>query len=129
MENFQKRENIERKIEKEEVPAALKLGGFESGLDSVPTQEDVRMIFEKLFEKKEFKELRRIEDERGLYLWEVRVPTESGDVEYSYMRKGEYKQGSALDTVVNIVFLDSDGQPIGGHSVAKFIDGKWNLTP
>ncbi len=97
--------------------------------EPIPTPEEVRLIFEQLFGNKECKDLRKLEDEKGLYLWEVRIPGEGGDTEYSYMRKGEHKEGQALDTVINIVFLDGEGQPVGGHSVAKFIDGKWNLTP
>lgn len=102
---------------------------FEKGSEPVPTPEEVHSIFERLFRKKEYKELRKLEDEKGIYLWEVRISEEGGDTEYSYMRKGQYKEGQALDTVVNIVFLDGEGQPVGGHSVAKCIDGEWNLTP
>ena len=101
----------------------------EKGPESVPTQEEVLSIFVKLFENKEFKDLRKLEDEKGLYLWEIKIPAEGGDTEYSYMRKGEYKEGQALDSVVNVVFLDREGIPVGGHSVAKLIDGKWILTP
>ncbi len=113
------------KPEKEEsLPRAS-----EKGPEPIPTPEEVRSIFERLFGEKEYKELRKLEDEKGLYLWEVRISGEGGDMEYSYMRKGKYKEGSALDTVINIVLLDNEGQPVGGHSVAKCIDGEWNLTP
>ena len=45
------------------------------------------------------------------------------------MRQGQYPEGQALATAVHVAFFDSEGMPIGGHSVAKYVDGQWQLTP
>ena len=102
---------------------------FEKGPEPIPTPEEVRSIFEKLVGEKKYAEVRKLADQKGLYLWEISISEESGNIEYSYMRKGQYKEGSALETVINVVFLDSENMPVGGHSVAKLINGSWELTP
>ena len=102
---------------------------FEKGPEPIPTQEEVRSIFERLVGEKKYTEMRKLEDNRGLYLWEISILEEGGNVEYSYMRKGQYKEGSAMETVIDVVFLDSENIPVGGHSVAKLINGSWELTP
>ena len=102
---------------------------FEKGLEPIPTPEEVHSIFERLVGEKKFVELRKLEDSRGLYLWEISIFEEGGNTEYSYMRKGQYKEGSTMETVVSVVFLDSENMSVSGHSVAKLIDGNWKLTP
>lgn len=102
---------------------------FEKGPESIPTPEEVKSVFEQLIEKKEYKDVRKLEDEQGLYLWDVIVSGEDGDTEYSYMRKGQYQQGLARETAVHVTFFDETGIPTGGHSVAKLVEGNWKLTP
>ena len=102
---------------------------FEERTESIPTPEEVRSVFEQLTEMKEFKEVRKREDEKGLYLWDITIPGEGGETEYSYMRQGRYPEGQASATAIHVTFFDKEGFPVGGYSVAKFIDGEWNLTP
>lgn len=102
----------------------------ETGPEAVPTVEEVRSIFERLLgEGVEFEEVRMREDSEGLYLWDIKiVGDDGGETEYSYMRKGRYKEGQALRTAIHVTFFDVDGMPTGGHSAAHFENGAWKIV-
>ena len=102
---------------------------FEEGPGSIPTPEEVRSVFEQLVGGEKYEDVRKLEDKQGLYLWDIKVSGEGGGSEYSYMRAGQYPEGRASATAVIVTFFDEEGIPIGGHSVAKYIEGKWKLTP
>jgi len=102
--------------------------------EHIPTSEEVLSLFKELVGENEYEVVRKLEDERGLYLWEIKIAQEDGSIEYSYIREGNYKErglagGSALETAIHITYFDNDGVPISGHSVAKLIDGNWKDTP
>ena len=102
--------------------------------EHIPTSEEVLSLFKELVGENEYEVVRKLEDERGLYLWEIKVAQEDGSIEYSYIRKGNYKErglagGSALETAIHITYFDNDGVPISGHSVYKLIDDNWKDTP
>lgn len=102
--------------------------------EHIPASEEVLSLFKELVGENEYEAVRKLEDERGLYLWEIKISQEDGSIEYSYIRKGNYKErglagGSALETAIHITYFDNDGIPTGGHSVLKLIDGKWKGTP
>ena len=104
-----------------------KMPGFK---ENIPSSENVKEVFEKLLGTQEYTETRKCEDEQGLYLWDVTIPQADGYAEYSYMRKGRHAQGGeASDTAIHVTFYDQDGFPVGGHSVAKYEDGEWVVTP
>lgn len=98
---------------------------FEESPEKVPTPEDVEVAFEQLIGGERYEEIRKLEDEEGLYLWDV----VSGGNEYSYMRKGQYAEGQASESAIHVTFFDDSGVPCGGHSVAKFVNGSFILTP
>ncbi len=107
---------------------------IEASPEHIPTPEEVRALFEKFIEGKEYTERRKLEDENGLYLLEVELPADAdgGHTEYSYIRKGDYKSqgkpgGSSAETVMNVTFFDSDGIPTGGNSVATLVNGEWRM--
>ena len=101
----------------------------EEGPEKAPTVEEVRSIFEKLLEGGvAFEEVRTREDAEGLYLWDIKVAGKDGETEYSYMRKGRYPEGQALRTAIHVTFFDTDGMPTGGHSVAHFVNGTWEIS-
>ena len=102
---------------------------FEKGPGAIPTPEEVQSVFEQLVGKEGYEDVRKLEDERGLYLWDIKVSGEDGDTEYSYMRKGQYSEGQASITAIHVTFFDQKGIPVGGHSVAKHVEGEWKLTP
>ncbi len=103
--------------------------GYEGSREYIPSPEEVVSIVKEIIGEKEYKETRRREDEKGLYLLELTTTEEDGTTsEYTYMRAGKYKEGSALNSVINVVFYDADSFPVGGHNVADFIDGQWKKT-
>jgi hypothetical protein len=103
--------------------------------EHVPTSGEVMLLFEILVKEKKYETRRKLEDEQGLYLWEIKIPQEDGgSVEYSYIRKGDYKArglagGSASETAIHVTYFDEDGIPTSGQSVLKLIDDKWIETP
>ena len=104
---------------------------FEGKPESIPTPEGVQSVFEKLVEggrSENIRTVRKFEDEQGLYLWDIVIHKDDGDIEYSYMRKGQYQEGKASATAIHVTFFDESGIPTGGHSVAKLIEGSWELT-
>ena len=101
----------------------------EKGPESIPTLEEVQSVFEQLIGEEKYEEVRRLEDEQGLYLWDIIVSGKEGNTEYSYMRKGRYPEGQSSATAIHVTFFDETDTPVGGHSVAKYREGDWQLTP
>ncbi len=96
--------------------------------EKIPTAAEVGHAFDKLIGKK-FETKRILEDEQGIYLWEVEVPGEKdGEVtEYGYMRKGRHAVGGqASETAIHVTYYE-DGVPVGGTSAAVYIEGKWDF--
>ncbi len=103
---------------------------FESAAERIPTKEEVQKLFERFTEGKSYESVRTKEDDKGLYLWDIKITEPNGDTtEYSYMRAGSYPEGKALNTAIHVTFFDKDGIPTGGHSVAKCVSGQWTDTP
>ncbi len=102
---------------------------FEESPESIPTPEKVQSVFEQLVGEAKYETVRKLEDEQGLYLWDIIVSGEDGDTEYSYMRMGQYSEGQASATAIHVTFFNKDGIPMGGHSVAKYGKGEWKLAP
>ena len=94
--------------------------------EKIPTSEEVHLVFKELAGK-EYKEARKCEDEKGLYLLEVITSgdAEGEKIEQAYMRKGRYKEGQTSATEIHVTYYDKDGFPESGTSVAKFLNGKW----
>lgn len=93
-----------------------------------PNAEEVHSVFKEAIGK-EYKEVRKLEDEQGLYLLEVVVPGEvEGEVaEYNYMRKGRYPEGQTSATEIHVTYY-VNGTPISGTSIARYVDGKWEIS-
>lgn len=97
----------------------------------IPTPEEVLSLFEILAGEDGFETLRRLEDEKGLYLWEIKVIQADGSAEHLYIRKGNYRErglpgGSSPETAIHTIYFDQEGNYInGGGIVYKYIDGKW----
>jgi hypothetical protein len=60
-------------------------------------------------------------------LWDIKVSGEDGDKEYSY-RRGRSSEGELSGFRVDVTFFDEEGVPVGGHSVAKYIDREWKIV-
>lgn len=103
-------------------------------LERVPASEEVRSLFEKIIGEEKYEDVRKLEDKEGLYLLEVKITKEDGSIEYSYIRKGDYRSrglagGSAAETAIHITYFNNDGIPISGHSLFKLINDRWTETP
>lgn len=96
---------------------------FENNPEKFPSQEEVKTAFEKLIGEEDYTETRRLEDDKGLYLWEI----ETENFEYSYMRKGKYPEGEASHNQIFRVEYES-GRPVGGKNVARYENGEWEFN-
>lgn len=97
--------------------------------EKIPELGTVKALCEKHLGHANYTEVQRCSDERGLYLYEIRAATDDGFVEYSYIRKGKYPEGSGTETAIHVTFFDENEIPVAGSSIAKLIDGQWQETP
>ncbi len=44
--------------------------------EPIPSQEEIHSVFEQLIGAVQYRETRKLEDERGLYLWDIEIPGE-----------------------------------------------------
>lgn len=74
---------------------------------------------------------RLLEDERGVYLYEVVAVDDKGDASlYSYRRAGEYAESKAANTLVDVAYFVGpieDGMCVGGDVLANYDEetGEW----
>ena len=107
-----------------------RLEGAEEAPEHIPSAEEVGEIFAQLLPGEAYTEVKRVEDEQGLYRLDILIQGADGSTEYSYLRKGNNPMGGRRrETVVNVIFYDADGMPISGSAVAKCDNGNWTLTP
>lgn len=100
---------------------------FEAGSDTVPSEEEIRSVFENLAGAPDFKNIRKLEDDEGIYLWEVSAPTEDGRAKYLYIRKGTHDESRSLVTKISFSRFDKAGAPVESGTAAKLIDGEWDM--
>jgi hypothetical protein len=109
-----------------------KSGQFEEEPHRIPTEEEVRWLFQGLVGETPFTEKPKQEDERGLSLLEIRVKDGQGEKEYTYIRSKEpWATGDVSDVqaTIDYVYYDEAGMPTDGESVAKLVNGEWRVTP
>ena len=95
-------------------------------MSEFPTHDEIWQVFEDLLAGREFTETRKLTDDLGVYLWEIRTTFSDGStIEYSYAREGRFPEGSATVSRIDRVYLDAQNNPVRGDSIAKFIDGRW----
>jgi len=116
------------------IPTPEEIPGKESKekKEHIPTPEEVRSIFEILLNGRQFETARRKEDEKGVCLWTIEIKNKNGrgHIEYEYMRKA--KNPHSNFPVIPYIYkasYDETGFPTTGESSAKYIDGKWKVTP
>jgi len=119
------KEKLEEESKPEEISEEQPVESLEKKPEHIPTLEEVSSVFRELIGK-EYIEVRKLENEQGLYLYEVKIPGDlpSEEIGYEYMRKGRYKEGSSLSTEIHIVYYEN-GNAVGGTSAARYVDGKW----
>lgn len=98
----------------------------EQGPERIPEEAEIRELFEKFVAGKEYTEFRRLEDEKGMCVLEIKITEENGDItEYAYARAGQHADVKAAATAIHVMFCDSEGMPAGGHLVATFDGREW----
>ena len=104
---------------------------FEKSPERIPTEEEVRWLFEGSIGEATFTETQKLEDENGLYFWEVTVQEGGGQREYTYERKKQQgtEQGVDISATIYTTYYDDGGISSGGESIAKLVNGEWRVTP
>lgn len=93
----------------------------------VPREGEVMRLIEGIIGEKLFTEILRREDENGLlYRLVLEVVGDDGDpVRYDYIRAGQFPEGNPSETAIDIIYLNSDGDEVGGNCAAKYVNGVW----
>ncbi|MFA5392163.1 MAG: hypothetical protein WC306_00505 [Candidatus Paceibacterota bacterium] len=119
-------EKLKAENKPEEVSEEQPVESLEEKLEQIPTIEEVSSVIKELVGEKEYIVVRQSEDEKGLYLYEVKIPgnSEGEEIGYEYMEKGHYKEGESSATEIHKVYYEN-GEAVGGTSAARYIDGKW----
>lgn len=133
---YEEAENLYVVIDDDEFEPAYKVSPDklrkieEENPERVPSAEEIGALFEKLAGGAGYEELRKLEDETGPYLWEIKIAQEHGSIEYAYVRKGDHKTGekmisSIAETAVHSTYFDYNGVPVSEHLAFRFVDGGW----
>jgi hypothetical protein len=103
---------------------------FEQEIEKIPTVEEVREVFDRLREGKNVEGLRRDYDEKGLYLWEIKIIGENDHehTEYLYRRKGSAEKGDGGPTAIHVTYYEDDF-PVSGTTAARYDEksGSWRI--
>jgi hypothetical protein len=107
----------------------------EAAPERIPTEAEIKEHFDRPLEGREYTDRRKLEDEFGVYLWEVEtaiteeeatlISEETGTKEYAYTRKGPHAGGNPKQTTINHAYFDEMGMPCGGGTTGQLKDGEW----
>lgn len=99
-----------------------------------PSKEEIRSVFETIIKGRQYKELRVLNDEHGVSLYEIEVPLENGEkVECNYQKarynyKGLENQPNAIYSAsIHLLQYDVNGMPVSGKNAANYINGIWKF--
>jgi hypothetical protein len=88
------------------------------------TREEIQSRLKEFCSQEDQKLERVLEDEKGVYLYEVSAVDEGGDASlYSYRRLGNYKETKAANTVIDVVYYVGsieDGMCVGGDTLSNY---------
>lgn len=96
-----------------------------------PSPEQVRSEIERLSGQENLEELRTLDDEKGLYLYEAVAVDGNGEGKlYSYTRAGNYSETKSIETIIDLAYFRGDledGEFIGGRILSKYDEetGGW----
>lgn len=103
--------------------------------EQLPSQAEVKSVFEVVLKGNVCKETRVLNDEKGLSVYEAEVTLEDGEkIELNYQTaKNDYRDkslpaGGQFSASVHATYYDKDGMPYSGECVANFLDGKWEYV-
>lgn len=92
----------------------------------VPREGEIMRVIEQLARGKSCREIIRHEDEKGLYRLIMEITGDDGDpVRFDFVRAGDYPEGQVSQTAIDIIYLNSFGDEVGGNCAARYINGAW----
>ncbi len=95
--------------------------------ETTPSEEEIASVFKELG-LENATETRKLTDEKGVYVWEVEIPSHEENIvmEFAYMRKGKYGNQGSTATEIHVTYYEN-GIPFNGTTAAKFENGKWRI--
>lgn len=94
---------------------------------------EVKAKIEQLCKQENPEVVRSLEDEKGVYLYEVVAVDDKGDASlYSYRRVGEHAESKAANTLVDVAYFVGpieDGMCVGGDVLSNYDEttGQWTI--
>jgi hypothetical protein len=105
-------------------------------IEKFPSKEEIKSVFEVIVKGGEYKELRILTNEKGIYIYEIEIALENGEkIEYNYQkatnnyRDSSLPSGGRFSASIHRTDYDADGMPCGGECVANYLDGTWEYLP
>lgn len=103
--------------------------------EQLPSQAEIKFMFDTLLAGHSPKELRVLSDEKGVSVYEVEVTLENGEkIEFNY-QPAKYDHtdpslppGGRFSASIHATYYDADGMPYFGKCVANYLDGKWEMV-
>ncbi len=99
----------------------------EPGVDRFPMLAKVLSGFDEIIKGAEIKELKKVEDEQGLFVYDVEAKLPNGDtVECCFKRARALEVGGAeVPSRIHTMIYDADGMPSGTGPQYDYQDGEW----
>ncbi|MBP9712042.1 MAG: hypothetical protein KBD55_03390 [Candidatus Pacebacteria bacterium] len=92
----------------------------------IPKEREVMKLIESLIGERPYTEVIRREDEEGPYRLVIEVIGDDGDlVRYDFIRAGQFAEGNSSETAIDVIYLNSEGDEVGGSCAAKYVNGAW----
>lgn len=106
-----------------------KIKSIDNQSENIPSIKEVALKFEKILDGREFTELKKIEDEEGLYIWEIETTDDDGDrLTMEFKRAGESETGVASDSRIRETLYVED-VPCGAGDQYIYINSDWKRVP
>lgn len=99
-----------------------------------PSLEEIKAKIETLCGTENPEVLRTLEDGKGVYLHEVVIVDDKGDVSlFSYRRSGDYQETKTASTVIDVAYFVGPiegGMCVGGNTLSDYDEqsGEWSDT-
>jgi len=97
--------------------------------------EEVKAKMESLIGQENFEVLRTLEDEKGVYLYEVSTVDEAGDAsQYTYKRENNHPKTFSIQTFIDVAYYAGtveDGYPYNAEKLSDYDEttGQWTDMP
>jgi hypothetical protein len=95
-------------------------------VERFPTDGEVTRKIEAYLGERQYNEVRKLEDEKGMYFLELTSVDKDGDLMFVYYKRvGNYgKNMLSTETVIEVTYTFA-GEEMGGDTVARWEGGEW----